>query len=92
MANTKSARKRILTTERNRQRNRRARSVLRSQVKKFRAAVEAGDVEAATTALREAHSVIDKTAKKGVIHDRTASRYKARLAQAHRRLSAAQQA
>lgn len=91
MANTKSARKRVLTTERNRQRNRQARSVLRTQVKKFREAVGAGDAEAAAALLRAAHAVIDKTAKKGIIHDRAASRYKSRLALAHRRLVAAQQ-
>ena len=91
MANTKSARKRVRTTERNRQRNKDARSALRSQVKDFRAAITAGDLEKAGELLRLAHAAIDKTAKKGVIHDRTASRYKSRLALAHRRLSVAPQ-
>lgn len=91
MANTKSARKRVRTNERNRLRNRKARTQLRSQVRSFREAVKAGDVETAGELLRAAHAAIDRTAKKGIIHDRTASRYKSRLAQAHRRLSAAQQ-
>ena len=92
MANTKSARKRVLTTQRNRQRNRAGKSLLRSQVKKFRSAVQSGDVAMAGELLREAHATIDKTAKKGIIHERTASRYKSRLALAHRRLAAAQEA
>jgi len=91
MANTKSARKRVRTTERNRLRNKDARTALRSQVKIFRAAITAGDLEKAGELLRSTHAAIDKTAKKGVIHDRTASRYKSRLAQAFRGLSLAQQ-
>ena len=70
--------------------NRKARSSLRTDVKAFRAAVAAGDAEKAGELLRVAHAAIDRTAKKGIIHDRTASRYKSRLAQAHRRLTAAQ--
>lgn len=89
MANIKSAEKRILVAERNRQRNKTALSVLRTSVKKFRAAVDAGDSAVAATLLRQAHATIDKSAKKGVIHDRTASRYKSRLALAAGRLGAA---
>ena len=88
MANSKSAVKRVRTHERNRQRNQAVRTLLRSEVKKFRAAVSAGDVEAAAGLLVSAHSTIDRTARKGVIHDRTASRYKSRLARAHDRLVA----
>lgn len=88
MANIKSAEKRILVAERNRQRNRAATSDLRSAIKKFRAAVGAGDREAAAKLLREAHSTIDRSAKRGVIHRGAASRYKSRLAQAQGRMSA----
>ena len=89
MANTKSAQKRIRTSERNRLRNRAVRSALRTSVKKFREAVEAGDLATATRLLRDAHSEIDRSAKKGVVQRRTASRTKSRLALAHARLSAA---
>jgi small subunit ribosomal protein S20 len=89
MANIKSAEKRILVAERNRQRNKTALSLLRTSVKKFRAAVEAGDKDVAQALLRQAHATIDKSAKKGVIHDRTASRYKSRLALAAGRLASA---
>ena len=87
MANTKSARKRIRIHERNRARNRAARSALRTQVKKFRASLEVGDPTAAEAQLRAAHASIDRTARKGIIHERTASRYKSRLAKAHQRMA-----
>lgn len=82
MANIKSAEKRILVAERNRQRNKMALSSLRTSIKKYRAAVEAGDRDAVAALLGEAHSAIDRSAKKGVIHDRAANRYKSRLARA----------
>lgn len=89
MANSKSAAKRVRTAERNRQRNVAARTELRSQVKKFRQAVAAGDVAEATRLLTTAHSTIDRSAKKGVLKNGTADRYKSRLARAHAKLQAA---
>lgn len=86
MANNKSAEKRILVAERNRQRNRTALSSLRTSIRKFRAAVDAGDASTANALLSQAHATIDKSAAKGVIHVRTASRYKSRLALAAGRL------
>lgn len=86
MANIKSAIKRIRTAERNRLRNRTARTSLRTQIKKLRAAFESGDATAAGQVLRDTHAAIDRTARKGIIHARTASRYKSRLALAHGRL------
>ena len=88
MANIKSAVKRIRVAERNRIRNRQARTEMRGQVKKFRAAIEAGDVPAATEQLRAAQSIIDRTSRKGIIHARTASRHASRLAAAHAKLVA----
>jgi small subunit ribosomal protein S20 len=89
MANTKSAQKRIRTSERNRLRNRAVRSALRTSVKKFREAVDAGDLTSATKLLREAHAEIDRSAKKSVVHRRTAARSKSRLALAHAKLASA---
>ena len=83
MANIKSAVKRIRVAERNRLRNRAARTQLRTQVKKFRSAIAAGDVPAATEMLRAAQVVVDRSSSKGVIHKRTASRYMSRMAAAH---------
>ncbi len=80
MANTKSAEKRNRQNEERRVRNRADRSRLRTAVKKLRTAVANGDAAAAKELLPGTLSIIDKTAKKGVIHDNTASRTKSRLA------------
>lgn len=82
MANNKSAEKRNLQSLVRNERNRAVRSTLRTAIKKLRAAVEAGDAAAAKTLLPETISVIDVTARKNVIHDNTASRYKSRLSRA----------
>ena len=83
MANIKSAEKRILVAERNRVRNRAVRTQLRNQVKKFRAAIAAGDVAGSKELLRATQATLDRTQRKGVIHARTASRTMSRLAAAH---------
>jgi small subunit ribosomal protein S20 len=62
-----------------RARNRRNVSQLKTQVKKLRGLVHAGDAEAARAALNETVSAIDRAAKKGVIHDNAAARAKSRL-------------
>jgi small subunit ribosomal protein S20 len=61
------------------ERNRKNLSQLKTQVKKLRAAVAAGNGEEARKSLGETVSEIDKAAKKGVIHDNAAARYKSRL-------------
>ena len=82
MANIKSAKKRILTSEKKAAANKAVKSQVKTAVKKVRAAVEAGDKEAAKAALINASSVIDKTETKGVIHKNNASRKVSRLASA----------
>jgi len=79
MANHKSALKRIRQSDKRRQTNRLHRGAMRTEVKKFRAAVEAGDKEAAATALASAVARIDATGSKGVLHRNTASRRISRL-------------
>jgi small subunit ribosomal protein S20 len=64
-----------------RARNRRNLSQLKTQVKKLRSALQTGDAEAAKVLLSATVGQIDKAAKKGVIHDNAAGRYKSRLAQ-----------
>jgi small subunit ribosomal protein S20 len=61
------------------ERNRANLSQLKTQVKKLRAAIAAGDAGEAKKALNETMSEIDKAAKKGVVHGNAASRYKSRL-------------
>ena len=82
MANIKSAEKRILLNERQRERNRTFRSRMRTIIKRLRTAIESGDAAKAQELLPHTLQVIDETAQKGVIHKNTASRYKSRLTRA----------
>ena len=61
------------------QRNRSVRSSTRTTMVRALRSVESGDVDAAEPAIREAVSALDKAARKGVVHKKTASRYKSRL-------------
>lgn len=85
MANIKSAEKQHRQSLKHRERNRAAVSRLRNQIKSTRAAIESGDATAMREALSAAYSVIDRSAKKGVIKVNTADRYKARLSAAAKR-------
>lgn len=80
MANIKSAIKRAKLSEERRVRNAAIKSTVRTAVRKYREAVQAGDSTKAAAALSDAFSTIDKAATKGVLHKNTASRKKARLA------------
>ena len=81
MANIKSQKKRILTNEKARQRNKAVKSSLKTSVRKFNAAAEAGDAEQATILAREASRKLDKAASKGVIHKNQAANRKSAIAQ-----------
>jgi len=59
--------------------NKRNKSILRSQVKKLRAAIESKNSEEAQKLLPQTFSVIDRSIKKGTIHENTGNRYKSRL-------------
>ena len=87
MANIKSQKKRILTNERRRVRNKGVRTGLRTYVKRFRQAVEGGDIEGAREALRVASRELDKAASKGVIHKNNAANRKSELARRLNRAS-----
>ncbi|MFQ5846461.1 MAG: 30S ribosomal protein S20 [Candidatus Methylomirabilales bacterium] len=80
MPNTKSAAKRLRQVNARTLRNRAAKSRLRTSMKRVHQAVKTGNREAAAAAFRAAVATIDKTASKGIIHSRTAARYKSRLA------------
>jgi len=79
VANHASALKRARQDAKIRLHNRTQKSAMRSAIKKVQAAVEAGDKEAATTALREATSLIDRAGRKHLIHPGQASRRVSRL-------------
>ena len=80
MANIKSAKKRILVNRTKAERNKAIKSGVKTAVKKVNAAIEAGDKAAASAALLNATSTIDKATSKGVYHKNTASRKVSRLA------------
>ncbi len=79
MANIKSQIKRNRTNELARQRNKAAKSAVRSAMKKVRVAVEAKDLAAAEAALLNAFKLIDKSVSDGVQHKNTASRQKGEM-------------
>ena len=70
-------------------RNRKNLSQLKTQVKKLRTAIDAGDAEAASRLLSETVAEIDKAARKGVVHDNAAARHKSRLTRKVNALSGA---
>nr|WP_223185918.1 30S ribosomal protein S20 [Streptomyces sp. CBMA152] len=80
VANIKSQIKRNKTNEKARLRNKAVKSEVKTAVRKAREAVLAGDVEAATTAVRAASKKLDKAVSKGVIHKNAAANKKSALA------------
>lgn len=81
MANTKSAIKRIRSSEKKRVRNREVRSETRTYIKRARAQIEAGELEEAQQSVALAVRALDKAAEKGVLHQNNAARRKSRLVQ-----------
>ena len=79
MANIKSQIKRIKTNEKDRQRNKATKSQLKTHVRRFREAADAGETEKATEAARAANRALDKAASKGVIHKNQAANRKSAI-------------
>ncbi len=80
MPNIKSAKKRVLVTEKKTLENKAIKSALKTQIKKFLAAVNAGDKELAEKLLPETVSAIDSAVSKGILHKNNAANKKAKLA------------
>lgn len=76
MANIKSQKKRIITNEKARMRNRAVRSELKTAIRVVREAVEAKDGATAYAAALKACRLLDKAASKGIIHKRQAANRK----------------
>jgi small subunit ribosomal protein S20 len=85
VANIKSQMKRVKTNEKRRQRNKSVKSAVRTAIRRFREAVEAGDQDQVVERQRSASKALDKAASKGVIHQNQAANKKASMA---RRVSA----
>ncbi|MEJ2058705.1 MAG: 30S ribosomal protein S20 [Desulfofustis sp.] len=79
MANHKSAEKRNRQAQVRRLRNRANRSRMKTAIKNLNIAIESGNAEEAKTALAATLPVIAKTASKGTIHKKNASRKISRL-------------
>jgi small subunit ribosomal protein S20 len=78
--NIKSAKKRVLISEKARQHNVAARSKMRTLVKNVLKAVMAGNKDEAKAAFALAEPVLDRAAGKGLIHKNKAARHKSKLA------------
>ena len=79
MANTKSAKKSARQSEKRRTHNRYYKATARTYVNRARELIEAGDLNTAEGAIREAVKALDKAAQKGCIHKNNAARRKSRL-------------
>lgn len=76
MPNIKSAKKRVEVSRMENERNRMAKSALKTTIKKFDAAVASGDREQAAAAYQAAVKAIDQGVTKGILHKNTAARKK----------------
>jgi small subunit ribosomal protein S20 len=79
MANTYSALKRVRQTERRTEYNRKNKSRLRHSIRAMRRALAGKDPKAAADLLAGTFSIIDRSAKAGIIKKNTAARYKSKL-------------
>jgi small subunit ribosomal protein S20 len=86
LANSAQARKRARQAEKHRQLNASQRSTLRTYIKKVLKAIAMGDKAEAEAAYKAAVPIIDRSARKGLIHANKAARHKSRLNQHIRNL------
>ncbi|WP_436495256.1 30S ribosomal protein S20 [Actinokineospora sp. HUAS TT18] len=86
MANIKSQMKRIKTNEKARLRNKSVKSSLKTAIRKFREAADAGDKAKAAELLKDASRKLDKAAGKGVIHPNQAANKKSAMSLAVNKL------
>ncbi len=88
MASSLQAKKRARQNVKNNTANRARKSRVKTQIKHFEAALDAGNVEVATEQLRLVGKKLDKTASTSTMHKKTASRKKSRLAKQLNKLKA----
>lgn len=79
MPNIKSQKKRVLTNEKARQKNKAVKSRIKTEAKKVDTAIAAGDAAAAKDAAQTASRLLDKAVSKGVLHKNTAANHKSSL-------------
>ena len=79
MPNIKSAKKRVLLTKVQNEKNKAAKSVLKTNLKKFDAALAEGNREQADSAYKAAVKTVDESVKKGILHKNNAAHKKSSL-------------
>ena len=89
MANIKSAKKRVLTAERNRVKNVAFKTSIKTALKKVLELATSKDKEALNAAISRAYQLCDKAVSKGILHKNTAARKKSRLVLAVKRIQEA---
>jgi small subunit ribosomal protein S20 len=82
MPNSKSAAKRHRQSLVRRARNRAKESTIKTQLRKVRAMISAGQIKEAETEFRQVAKTVDQVAASGVIHANAAARLKSRLSAA----------
>jgi small subunit ribosomal protein S20 len=79
LANIQSAKKRIRQTVKRTERNRVYRSSTRTHIKKTRQLIAEGNLDEADIMARKAYQMLDKAARRHVVHPRNAARRKGRI-------------
>ena len=79
MPNIKSAKKRVLVAQAKATQNKAAKSALKTQIKKFDAAVAEGNRSEADIAYRVAVKAMDQAAAKGLLHKKNAANKKSSM-------------
>ena len=82
MPNIKSAKKRVKTTETKTLQNKIFRTQMKTDIKKYQAAIAAGDTALAQETYKAAVKKIDQAAARGIIHTNAAARKKSQFTKA----------
>ncbi|MCK9996492.1 MAG: 30S ribosomal protein S20 [Candidatus Krumholzibacteria bacterium] len=82
MPHNKSCKKRLLTSQKQNERNRQNRTMMRAKIKVYRAGIEQTPAEEKTASLTAMYSLIDTQARKGLMPKKRAARLKSRMAAA----------
>ena len=82
MPNIKSAKKRVIVTQTKTLRNKMFRTQLKTDIKKYQAALAAGDAALAQETYKQAVKKIDQAAARGIIHKNAAARKKSQFTKA----------
>ncbi len=79
MPNIKSAKKRVKVTEAKTLQNKMFKSAMKTSVKKYKAAVDAGNKDLAEKTYADAVAMVDRAVTKGILHKNNAARKKSQF-------------